>query len=416
MSESKGDYDAKEIGEGKEDDFKQAVDELSYFSRKYGSTSSSSANANSSGKTTRMRGESKLNEDNEAEAMDEDTQRDLIRREVDENRSTVDLLRQELENYLGKLDAKTDSEGNKLISVPDNFGSIVNAMTREDLSTSKEKESWVQYLLSDHVNQQMHRDHQGRYDTMLKMDTNKQDAQIKKGLAEILLLDRQLHSLTRKKTQIDKDNSLFMTHLQDFTDQLVKNNTHQDEHDLDAIYEDDDDTESRTSQSMAGTPSSTNRDRTFLTKQRSNASTGTTPRSARMQAGKKKGPLSARLPDGVGVSRGSPTKTSAEGKEADDFEDDDEQGVGKIQPHHLTEMQKHRIEELLDFGDDDLDDYIPKELQQQDEKVTHELERFGRLDRLDVEDNLKEVLEQEKKTDFLAQQVHINTFYYHFIV
>ncbi len=72
---------------------------------------------------------------------------EIAMKRATETQSLSSMFRKELESYLGDLDAKVDSEGKFLIKVPNNFDSIVGAMTREDL-LADEKSTGT----SDHQN------------------------------------------------------------------------------------------------------------------------------------------------------------------------------------------------------------------------------------------------------------------------
>ncbi len=156
-------------------------------------------------------------------------QLDEVSQVVEENKSLSDQYRAELSTYLDKVDQQMDSEGKPLIVVPKNFNMIVNAMTRDDLydglpkdgnkqegkqsdgSSNKlhnerhkehQNQPWYQYLLSDEIDKEMNKEYNGRYHGILDQEHGNNTIKVKKGLAEILLLDRQLFLLSKKMKKL----------------------------------------------------------------------------------------------------------------------------------------------------------------------------------------------------------------------
>ena len=105
-------------------------------------------------------------------------------------------MRQELSMFLTESMAKVDSEGNSLISMPDNFDAVVDAMNRDDVVSTDER-PWSKYLLSS-ANELggFEKSFTDRYNDFID-DTKETKVQI--GLAEIHLLDKQLGLLLRKE-------------------------------------------------------------------------------------------------------------------------------------------------------------------------------------------------------------------------
>eukprot|EP01039_Chlorochromonas_danica_P010507 gene10507-11638_t len=119
---------------------------------------------------------------------------------VAETQSLSAQFRAELESYLGHLDPQR---------LPQNFEEVVGAMTREDLlsspsRTEKTSEPWFQRLLRDQVDEEMNREFQGRYRGLLVSSSDHpNEDRIQRGLAEIMLLDRQLQALTSQSKAIE---------------------------------------------------------------------------------------------------------------------------------------------------------------------------------------------------------------------
>jgi hypothetical protein len=343
--------------------------------------------------------------------------------EVKSNQSLSEMFRKELENYLGDMEAKVSSDGEKLIKVPENFETIVNAMTREDLfddeneeSTSgkgggdtgsssqkmekgsrkgapplppgqanlsqkfqdyqkmkkENKKSWYRYLMQDYISQDMNKEFEGRYDSLLA-PADGRDEKVRKGLAEIFLLDRELFNLTKKAGAL--------------TDQTPRPLG----------------TPLSTGRSGADTPGSRQFDRTFLTKHKA-GSAASTPRS-------QLGQVSPEGKKGRAVGQGK-------GLEGFDEEDDggDEDGEGSAgafvyRPYRqLSADQLRRIDELLAAEDDAAADpalsfYSPDDLAAQ-EQLDQQLAEFGRMDRLaDGQGQLGKGFSKNDGNDYLRQQV-----------
>jgi hypothetical protein len=140
--------------------------------------------------------------DSEGEFLDaymEDARQALY--SAQNNQRESHALREELNAYVDDMSNRMDSDGNKLIIVPNNFGAIVNSMTREDLQVgdSGGQAPWSQYLLLDGINAAADKEYGGRY-TGVFSDT--QDVKIQRGLAQIEMLDRQLQDAARRSAPV----------------------------------------------------------------------------------------------------------------------------------------------------------------------------------------------------------------------
>jgi hypothetical protein len=118
-----------------------------------------------------------------------------------ENQQESEAIRKELNAYIDDLTQKKDSQGSTLIKVPSNFGAIVDSMTREDVLGDTGGNGgvapWSQYLLLDGLNAEGDSDFNGRY-THVFRDTP--DTKIRRGLAQIEMLDRQLKEAAKRSS------------------------------------------------------------------------------------------------------------------------------------------------------------------------------------------------------------------------
>lgn len=312
-------------------------------------------------------------------------------KDIESNQSLSSRIRSELEQYVNIMEEKTsDIDGEKLIRIPRNFQTIVNAMTKEDLFDGEEgfsevdngkskskgsdakanqqqrpplpnkasgaagkflnhqqlkkdnRQAWYRYLMEDYINRDMNDEHDGRYSTLLI--NSSEEEKVKKGLAEILLLDRELFMLTKKAELA-------------FPDATPRQST--DEGDF-----------PNTPKSSA----SSRHDRTFITKNNasrsfSNATSPRTPANSKIAATTKKIEKNQEP-----VERGS---------------DDDKEGTSTSLNKRLTEDQQKRVSDLLQIDDSDLASHLPyltSEETQLDAEVTERLKQYGHLDRLSEED------------------------------
>jgi len=133
------------------------------------------------------------NEDVAYHELFENAQKAIHSSEANQRRSKA--IREELEAYIDSSSEMKGSDGNALIRIPTNFETIVNSMNRDDLSAeTNEEKPWSQYLLLDGLNAEDDKEYNGRYARSFR-DTP--DVKIKRGLAQIQLLDRQLQEITR---------------------------------------------------------------------------------------------------------------------------------------------------------------------------------------------------------------------------
>lgn len=296
-----------------------------------------------------------------------------IKAEVQQNQSLSERFRKELEGYLNEMDAKTGSEGEALIDVPENFDAIVGAMTRDDLEGKAKKgedQPWYEYIIQDHVNKKMDKDFKGRYYNLME---NSEEAHIRKGMAEILMLDRQLWMLSKKS-------------------QIMAND------------------EARSVPSTPGTGRHY-QDRTFMTMKGSAPSPPSGSSSSRRSARPKSALRSERL-----SSRQVPQspRATADGeisphnhRENDIGEEDGIDGDSKYVKMSAQE-QKKRLEELLSWDDSNLEDTLPfysPDFETKTTEIDQRLEEFGHLDRLQDVKTMEADLQQLNNKDYLTQQV-----------
>lgn len=123
---------------------------------------------------------------------------------VKEHQGHILALRQELSEYVEDLNGRKDADGNSFLKMPSNFDAIVCSMTREDINIEPENgiPPWSQYLLLDSLNAESDADYNGRY---AKVFSDTPDVKIKRGLAQIEMLDRQLRDASKKTPSIDPD-------------------------------------------------------------------------------------------------------------------------------------------------------------------------------------------------------------------
>jgi hypothetical protein len=125
-----------------------------------------------------------------------------------ENQQESEAIRKELNAYIDDLTQKKDSHGSTLIKVPSNFGAIVDSMTREDvlgdIGGNGGAAPWSQYLLLDGLNAEGDSDFNGRY-THVFRDTP--DTKIRRGLAQIEMLDRQLKEAAKRSSHEQDEKS-----------------------------------------------------------------------------------------------------------------------------------------------------------------------------------------------------------------
>lgn len=128
-------------------------------------------------------------------------------------------MRKELNSYL--LECRLDSEGKPLVHVPPNFQQVVEAMNRDDLFSVEEK-PWSKYLLQSSVSSEKlfagDSESSSRYKDVINED--EPDRKIKKGLAEIYMLDRQLQDISQRErrsstSKVTMDRTFLTKALQD---------------------------------------------------------------------------------------------------------------------------------------------------------------------------------------------------------
>ncbi len=110
-------------------------------------------------------------------------------------------LREELSKYLVDLKDKKDSNGENLVQMSDDFDAVAAAMTREDL-LSNEAAPWSKYLLSSDQSFEINLDKGGRYTGLDEKEGEEaiQAAQLRKAMARMELLEKQLENSAKKDT------------------------------------------------------------------------------------------------------------------------------------------------------------------------------------------------------------------------
>jgi len=401
--------------------------------------------------------------------------------QVNENTSLTKLYREELEDYLDKVNSKMDSDGNALITVPKNFNDIVNAMTREDLLESENvenanisfgedekiedkgekdpnsssrrtsnsklatayggmmKANWYKYLLEDSMNHAMNQEYEGRYSDILLSKPNSRnksnskavvdEEQIKKGMAEIFYLDRELWKLNKQIKIInsrpisssstgERDGNL---EGEEGQETVAAEEKEEEEHN-------EEEKPSPRSQSVPNTP----KDTTFVTKRYDSGfgeRTIDSSREASHTPRQSKPPVSARSQLSVPSTARTVKSAKVEAKDNyevgfDEFSDEDEVERDGNSPKaplrafkKLTAEQESKLEEILArpeefYADKDtvLTHYYDATLLEQNHHLDESLAQYAHLDRLALDrdtDELKALLEAQKKKDYLAQQVSI---------
>lgn len=332
-----------------------------------------------------------------------------ITAQVEKNQSLSERFRQELEGYLDELDHKKSSDGEALIEVPENFDNIVQAMTRDDLlptEANSKKDAgaatpWYECIIRDHVNKKLDKDFKGRYHKIF--ETSDED-HIRKGMAEILMLDRQLWMLSKKAQTLASDP--------------------------------DADVAKAPPGSTPTTPGSRRHDRTFLTKYGTSPpkSSGTAASSVGGASSSRNRPRSGFQSSRRATPRGNdaddPPPTTARstngggegGDDSDAAADDgtEDAELGKdgesmedmrraLKTARMTEQeQAKRLEDLLSLDDDALQatfTYYPCELDAQVKAIDLELEQFGHLDRWQSTREIEEERKVIDSKDYLTQQV-----------
>lgn len=109
--------------------------------------------------------------------------------------ATQEELRKELRAYIEDLSQKKGSDGKLLLHYPSNFSTVVDSMSREDIS-SLDKKPWSKYLLMDGLDEAYEKEFDGRYKNVIR---DSPEIKVQKGLAQIHLLDRQLREASQRE-------------------------------------------------------------------------------------------------------------------------------------------------------------------------------------------------------------------------
>jgi hypothetical protein len=319
--------------------------------------------------------------------------------------SRDDLFDDQTEETIGKEKQESNTKrsetigpGKKQIGKPPKAMKTIEKQEYSTLKNQKEtnKKSWYKYLLQDYINDNYNKEFDGRYSTLLvgtgeedqqqqeskggnsggggekgeerkkkTFEERKKEEAIKKGLAEIFMLDRELFLISKKEGELS---------LQVDTSPRPGSTETGTTSELGTPY------------SMLGSRGSNQPDPTFLTKNRSSFA-ATTPKTGRESI--------------ASISASKKQQREKEGKERDNEEgiaatmeeesnsEEEEGGRGKVNRHpypKLTEEQNKRIDELL-LLDDDLEfekkfAYFSKEEKEANKQLDSELEAYGRLSRL----------------------------------
>jgi hypothetical protein len=253
-----------------------------------------------------------------------------------------------------------------------------NSSLKSQQQSKETKKNWYKYLLQDYINDNYNKEFDGRYSTLLvgtgeedqlseskgggegekgeerkkkTFEEMKKEEAIKKGLAEIFMLDRELYIISKKEGELS---------LQVDTPPRPETGTT---------------SELGTPYSMLGSRGSNQPDPTFLTKNRS-SSAATTPKTTGRESI-------------ASISAGKKLREKEETERGITEEDSEDEEEGRINRHpypKLTEEQNKRIDELL-LLDDDIEfekkfAYFSKEDKEANKQLDAELEAYGRLSRL----------------------------------
>lgn len=116
-------------------------------------------------------------------------------------------FREELAKYLVDMQEKVGSDGEKLVHVSEEFDTVAEAMTRQDL-LSDETAPWSKYLLSNDRSFESTLGDAGRYDGVSTEVTDgdaAQEAKIRKEMARMELLEKQLRLASKKDAFVRKE-------------------------------------------------------------------------------------------------------------------------------------------------------------------------------------------------------------------
>ena len=126
----------------------------------------------------------------------------VMDQESDFNNRIRDEIYAELSHYSEELSKKLSADGSPLIKFPANFNNIVECMNYKDLTS--EENNWAHYLLASDFNF-LGKKEELRYKDLLQ---DPPEIQIKRGLAQIQLLDRQLQNISNSERKEIRNISL----------------------------------------------------------------------------------------------------------------------------------------------------------------------------------------------------------------
>ena len=129
--------------------------------------------------------------------------------QVDNSAQSSAEMRHELEQYIDEALHKLDSEGNPMITIPSDFDTVTDLMTRDDL-TSTDIHSWSRYLFDQKYNDNLKAEYKdGRYDHLdndISLDSKSKEIEekrkIEQGLNEIERLDIKLKQLIKQEREL----------------------------------------------------------------------------------------------------------------------------------------------------------------------------------------------------------------------
>lgn len=116
-------------------------------------------------------------------------------------------FRDELSKYLTDMKEKVGSDGQKLVHMSDEFDTVAEAMTRQDL-LSDESAPWSKYLLSNDRAFEGTLSDAGRYDGLASEENDEaaaKEAQIRKEMARMELLEKQLRAASKKDAFVRRE-------------------------------------------------------------------------------------------------------------------------------------------------------------------------------------------------------------------
>lgn len=124
---------------------------------------------------------------------------------LEEQQRERDRIFADLEAYLEEFKTKKDEEGKPLVSFPKNFDKVTQSMSRKDLYSNDS--SWSKCLLSSRFDDDLRHSsfEGGRYKALFEEEEGVM--RVERGMAEIAMMDKQIHALNRKAAEINNVSS-----------------------------------------------------------------------------------------------------------------------------------------------------------------------------------------------------------------